>query len=251
MGLKHVDTEDCVSHHAWHGFKSLTQLWQCSIAICSDVSVNRQKAPGCQLRPVPANYHKHWTFYPDLTWKTGWALHRFGLLELPPKDHISKQTLTDHPFPFLPLLVYLPLFCLHPLCFPSTPLLCRPTIPALFSSFLPDQHYFVETTAPSVINEQRLMQSPTLRQTLSAHPSLTHQHHTHTQFQTHPKVSWGKRRCQRKEEESHPKRAHQHPSIPASISPYPSPRPYTPPLFTGLEKLGFTFCPGSQALRHR
>lgn len=35
--------EDCVNHHAWHSFKSLTWIWHSIIGLCCDVSVSRQE----------------------------------------------------------------------------------------------------------------------------------------------------------------------------------------------------------------
>lgn len=129
---------------------------------------------------------------------------------------------------------------------------CRPTAPTLFSFLLPDQHYCTETTAPSVIDEQRLMQSPTLRQTkprtsaLSGTPTLPEP------------IIWGipKVKCskalQRRKRGATKTTLREHISISASLhaSPCTPPPPLHPSSVHSLRD-GFTSCPRSQALRHR
>ena len=244
----------------WHNVIALTSLWA-----GRDWCEQRPRPPtqSCPCDTgASASRLEPWIFYPDLTCRTACALCRHGQLEfpsplslslrlslslslsfslsLPLNDCISKQTPTDHPWcilssPPCPILVYLPSVLLplfSPLSFPPSPFVplssCRPNAPALFSSPLPDRHYCTETTAPSVIDEQRLMQSPRLRQTKlpSSCLPLTRQRCLHSRFRGAPKVRWGGREEEGGEgEEERPQEntsASQHPCmhLPVPLPPH-------------------------------
>lgn len=101
----------------------------------------------------------------------------------------------------------------------------------------------METTAPSVINEQRLMQSPNVEANpCSPSLSLARRHRLRTQFQTHPKVSWGKEDVRGRRKKA---TLREHISIPASLRASPrTPPPVPTPLLCSLG------LPSVQDLRH-
>lgn len=138
-----------------------------------------------------------------------------------------QYTIPDASFPPCPILVYLCslllplsslLFSFSPCTNPAGPL------PQPYLAAFCQTNAAVQTTAPSTIDEQRLMQSPRLTQPhKAAQPSLTLRLPASTAV---CEVRWGDGKGG--EQEKDPKRTHQHPRMHLLIPLPPPPSSPTP-----------------------
>lgn len=215
-----------------------------------------------------ASTFEPWIFYPDLTCRTACALCRHSRLKFPSplfpsfspsslNDCISKQTPTDHPWCLLSSLSHP---CLPSLCAASLSSLLSPLTPIYTSPAGPLPQPYLASSCQTSTTVQRQQPHPWSmssvwcspqhwdKQSLAPQLFLAHQYCPNPQFEGHPRWNGQKRR---KEQVKNTLR--ENISISASLhasSCTPPPPPLHPSSVHSLRD-GFTFCPRSQALRHR